>query len=70
MYFLDKAGRTRIISSVDTVGTGTQGSSLLVIDFIQQISIYLPLESQDKNVLYWVFAPIMGIYNITANELL
>ena len=38
MYFLDKAARTRIISSVDTVGTGTQGSSLLVIDFIQQIS--------------------------------
>ena len=34
MYFLDKAGRTRIISSEDAVGTGTQVSSLLVIDFI------------------------------------
>ena len=40
MYFLDKAGRTRMISSEDAVGTGTQVSSFLVIDFIEQISIY------------------------------
>ena len=52
MYFLDKAARTRIISSVDTVGTGTQGSSLLVIDFIQQISIYSYVTVTGASVRY------------------